>query len=106
MRFTPWETTKKYNDKTTRREADVEAGEERDIEQQQLGALNKSLSAQVIDITEHFIVQAAITDLVCQPSGEWAGLLLTNLSEACSMLEAAMAVRAEAADVDLGRNIE
>ena len=43
MRFTPWETRKKYNDQLTRREADVEAGEERDQEMHGAGGFEQKL---------------------------------------------------------------
>ena len=48
-------------------------------------------------------MQAALADVVTSTDVDWLALCRTDLAEASAIFEAAMAVRAEAADVNLGR---
>ena len=106
MRFTPWEMTRKHSDCVTRREANMAASDERDIEQQELGAMNKSYLAEATDLIENNLPAAALADVVTSTDVDWLALCRTDLAEASAIYEAALAVRSEAADVDLGRSIE
>jgi hypothetical protein len=84
----------------------MEASEERDEEMQQLGALNKSYLAQFTDLCENNLISGPLADVVTSTDVDWLALCRTDLAEASAIFEAAFAVRAEAADVDLGRELE